>query len=114
MSWKELVVVLGRKYHAKCDYCGSTEGTDWRKGEYRLYCSTDCKRAGEIWVWSCTLLVMVPLTLSLITEFGLFSYAFPILSIFLIFNIALVFAIYRGIQARDRVVRKSKSEDIDW
>lgn len=107
------MVLLGNKYHAKCDYCGATEGPDWRKREFRLYCSKDCQRAGEIWNWLCTLLITGPLTLSLISEFGFFSYAFPILSIFLIFNIVLVFGIYRGIQARDRISQRSRDERIE-
>lgn len=107
------MVVLGNKYHAKCDYCGSTEGTDWRKREFKLYCSKDCQRAGETMNWLCALLIMGPLTLVLITEFGFFSYAFPILLIFLIFNIALVFAIYKGMQARDRISQRSRPDGID-
>ena len=114
MSWYETVVVLGQKNHAKCDYCGTTEGTDWRKREFRLYCSKDCQRAGETRNWLCALVIVGPLTLALIVEFGFFSYAFPILLIFLLFNMALLFAIYRGIQARDRISRRSRHEDIDW
>lgn len=108
------MVVLEKKYHAKCDYCGSTEGTDWKKAEFKIYCSSDCKRAGEIVNWACALLMMGPITLSLIAGFGFFSYAFPILLFFLIFDFALAFAIYRGIQARDRISQRSRSEDIDW
>lgn len=108
------MVDLGRKYHAKCDYCGETEGEDWRKREFKLYCSKDCQSAGEMWNWLCALIVMGPLTLSLISEFGFFSFAFPIMSIFVLFDIALLILIYRGIQARDRVSRRSRVDLDEW
>jgi len=108
------VVDLGRKYNAKCDYCGATEGEDWRKRQFKLYCSKDCQSAGEMWNWLCTLIVMGPLTLSLAFEFGFFSYAFPIQSTFVLFDIGLLFLIYRGIQARDRVSRRSRVEIDGW
>ncbi len=109
-EYQKLVVALGQKYHAKCDYCGATEGTDWRKREFKLYCCEDCQKAGEIWNWSCALIVMGPITLLLIAEFGFFSYAFSILSIFLLFNTVLIFIIYQGIHARGRISQKSSHE----
>ncbi|MFW9843100.1 MAG: hypothetical protein ACFFEV_00835 [Candidatus Thorarchaeota archaeon] len=105
---------MGNKYHAKCDYCGATEGPDWRKREYKLYCSKDCQSAGEMCNWLCVLLIMGPITLTFIAEFGFFSYAFPILAIFLIFNIGLIYAVYRGIQARNRISQRSRSDDVDF
>lgn len=57
---------------------------------------------------------MGPITLTFIAEFGFFSYAFPILAIFLIFNIGLIYAVYRGIQARNRISQRSRSDDVDF
>ena len=104
------MVVLAREYHAKCDYCGATAGTDWRKREFKLYCSEDCQRAGEMWRWLCVLLMTGPITIALGVEYGFFSFAFPILLLFLLFNIALIFLVYRGIQASQRVSQRSKWE----
>lgn len=106
------MVVLGEEYHARCDYCGATEGIDWRKREFKLYCSKDCQQAGEMWNWLCTLVIMVPITLVLITEFGFFSFAFPFHLIFLIFDVGLIFAVYQGSQASNRVAQRRRTEDI--
>jgi hypothetical protein len=57
---------------------------------------------------------MGPLTLTLILEFGLFSAAFPILFIFVIFNFGLIFGLFLGLRARDRISRRSRIDGIDF
>ncbi len=34
-------------YHARCDWCGTDESIDWVASAGRLYCSQECKIAGE-------------------------------------------------------------------
>jgi hypothetical protein len=82
------VVEVGNEYHAKCDYCGATEGTD------------------------CTLVIMLPITLVLIVEFGLFIFALPFHMLFLLFDAGLIYAVYQGSKASDRVARRKRTEDI--
>lgn len=102
------MVVLSNKHHAKCDYCGSTEGTDWIKGEFKLYCSSDCKRAADIPAWSCAMLVFSSLTVTAWTQFGLTN-GFSIIFVCGSITVLLLIAVIRGIQARERVAHRSYS-----
>lgn len=103
MSNNETVIVVGKKYHARCDYCGSTEGTDWKKAEFKIYCSSDCKRAGDIPVWLCVLIVFSSFAVSAWTTFGTTSFEFLGCVLFTISSLVVVI---RGIQARNRVAQR--------
>jgi len=96
---------MGRKFHARCDYCGSTEGDDWKKGEYKLYCSPDCQRAAGIPAWSCLLVVFMSLALYGWSTFGLSYGGFSLIACSSFAIVSLIF-IVRGIQARERVAQR--------
>jgi endogenous inhibitor of DNA gyrase (YacG/DUF329 family) len=108
------VVALGQKYHAKCDYCGSTEGTDWRKGEFSLYCSKDCQRAGELMQWASASVLVVPITAFLWAfaianwnAYGVVSGMLPILLLFSVASFLFLILVYKGIKAGSRISMKS-------
>ena len=94
--------MLGEEYHAYCDYCGSAEGTDWIRGEYKLYCSADCQRADSIPAWSCLLLVFSSMTVYAWSTFGLTYGVMPLITCGVFVLISLILII-RGIQAKARV-----------
>ena len=96
------MVALGNEHHARCDYCGSTKGTDWRGGEYKIYCSADCQRAAGILPWSCLLIISGSLSVYAWATFGLTYSVLPLIActLFALFSLTLVI---RGIQARARV-----------
>ena len=114
MSEIKIVVAVARKYHARCDYCGATEGVKWvtSGGEYgwnKIYCSQDCRDAAGMWFFlGFTILTSV-----------LFLYIFSIantplplefyLVMLLFVGLPLIFTI-KGIRARQRVQRPSRFE----
>jgi hypothetical protein len=42
-----IYIIADSKKIAKCDWCGTTESMDWQKYRDKIYCSTDCLRAGQ-------------------------------------------------------------------
>ena len=108
------MVVLGIKHHAKCDYCGSTESANWRKGEFSLYCSKECQRAGELWQWASASVLVVPLTIFLwafalvnLNAYGVFSGMLPILLLFSVASSLFLILAYQGIKAGSRISKYS-------
>jgi hypothetical protein len=107
----EVVVVLGNKHHARCAYCGATEGEQWVTGGDRynpkIYCSPACRDAAGVWFWLCFLIFT--------SVFFIFIWTTSQNPIPIEFNLAMLFFIglplvftVRGIQARLRVSRPSR------
>ncbi|TFG29276.1 hypothetical protein EU527_16145 [Candidatus Thorarchaeota archaeon] len=109
------MVILVEKHHARCAYCGATEGENWvtAGGEYgsgKLYCCLECRRAGEMWSSLCFSMISIPLIISLWSSYGHITpwSLFPLL--FLIFCVVPVVMAIRGIMARGKISRKFSVE----
>ncbi|MFW9843092.1 MAG: hypothetical protein ACFFEV_00795 [Candidatus Thorarchaeota archaeon] len=48
---------MGRRHHARCDYCGATEGVEWvtarSNNRDKIYCSPACRDAAGFWFSLC-------------------------------------------------------------
>ena len=112
MSENKIVVAVARKYHARCDYCGATEGVKWvtSGGEYgrnKIYCSPDCRDAAGMWSVLGFTIITSALFLYIIsvanTPLPLEFY----LAMFFFIGLPLILTI-KGIRARLRVQRPSR------
>jgi len=106
------VVIVGSKHHARCDYCGATEGVKWvtSGGEYnrnKIYCSPDCRDAAGMWSYlGFTILTSVLFTYVLSIANTPLPLEFYLVMLFFVgFPLALTI---RGIRARLRVQRPSR------
>jgi len=112
MGENKIVVLVGRKHHARCDYCGATEGVEWvtsggKYGSNKIYCSPDCRDAAGVWSFLCFTIFTSSLFIWILsisnnpipTEFYL------IMLFFVGFPLVLTI---KGIRARLRVQRPSR------
>lgn len=107
-SWDEQVVSVGHEHYARCSWCGTEVGEEWVGSpvNYKVYCSKDCQRAGELPNWSCALAIMLAGDVWSISTYGIiiFLFAFPI-SLGTIFFAYLVLKCYR---IQQRIPRDSR------
>ena len=110
--------ILSNDLHAKCAYCGTTESYDWKTSaiNYRLYCSNDCKRAGELPNFLCGLLIELVFVMILWSGFGgLLSFSNVGLTLILftiLLTLPFVIAVYIGLKARARISKRLEPDEV--
>ena len=109
---------MSEEKHAKCAYCGTTESSEWKTSpaNFRLYCSTDCKRAGELPNFLCGLVIVSAIVTSLWSGFAA-TLSFADFGVFLILLTAFLclstgIPTYRGMKARARVSKRPEPDEI--
>lgn len=113
----EQVVLMGTEGHARCSWCGTTVDIGLTSSSFNdnIYCSGECKDAGELKNWVCISGVVVPITIFAWVSAFVFGSAYgvvdillPYLLLFSIFSLLLLILVYKGIKARKRIHRNSR------
>jgi hypothetical protein len=103
--------------HERCSWCGTSTDIGWISSAFNnnIYCSGECRDAGELKSWVGISVVVVSITI-LTWAFAFWNgYYFvdiflPFLLVFSPLSLLLLILVYKGIRARKRIHWNSRLE----
>jgi hypothetical protein len=108
------VFILESEESAKCGYCGEVIEDGYVKGDFNIYCSTDCRTAGRMWCWVCMLLIMLPYCVMFWFSYDNNIEILPFLITLQLMMFYIAFLAVQGFRTRRRISRRPKSDEIEY